>query len=124
MFDPQPAARPQQSVGPRDDPGYQRQPVGAAEHRLGRVVLGDLRIHVDTGRDVRRVAQHQVDRTVQCGQGGRVGHVAGDHGHPRLERGDVATQPDERGFGLLYRVHRGSWKLEGDGQLCIKPSVP
>ena len=70
VLDGHPAARPQQP--PRralDDPD-RVEAVGTGAQRGGRLVLADLRRNDRTDRNVRRVADHQVDGAVQVVQRG------------------------------------------------------
>src|SRR5438132_1273523 len=75
----QPAGPEQPPCGLLDDPDGV-QPVLAAPERAGRVVLGDLGRDGGTDRYVRRVADHQIDRTAQRWQG--AGEVTRVEGYP------------------------------------------
>jgi hypothetical protein len=95
------------------------QSVRAAPQRGRRVVLGHLRRHRRSHRDVGRVADHEVNRTVEFAE--RVGEVTRvQHDPSRGVRGaldvpgDVALGPGPRQRIGLHRVHPGPGHLLGD----------
>jgi hypothetical protein len=78
-------------------------------------VPGDLRLDLGPVRDVRRVAQHQVDAAVEAGQHGGVPRVPRHDGDPPSGGGDVARQPGQRCRIGLDGVHLRVAALVGDG---------
>src|SRR6266568_1769783 len=84
MLDGHQAPGTQQPARGRLDCPDRVQPVGTAPQRAGRVVLAHFRGHPGTGRDIRRIADHQVRGVVEPGE--RAVEVAGvqDHAAGRM----------------------------------------
>jgi hypothetical protein len=95
--------------------------IRSAPQRGGRVVLADFGLDVGPHRDVRRVADHEVNRTVELAE--RVAEVARvQQDAPRRVRGalhvagDVALGPGPGDRVGLHCVHPGPGHFLADGQ--------